>query len=107
MEQRERPSLDLRAVEVAYALPDRQRVVTVPLPQAGLTAREAVERSGLLQEFPELAERPFVLGVFGTVCEIERRLRAGDRVEIYRPLLNDPRTQRRDRAAGTRKGGRR
>jgi len=86
-------------VEVVYALPDRQRVVTLALPEAGLTAQAAVERSGLLDEFPALRERPLVLGIYGTVCAPDRPLRERDRVEIYRPLQVDPRAQRRERAA--------
>ena len=86
-------------VEVVYALPERQRVVVLDLPDAGLTALEAVERSGLLQEFPELVARPLAIGIYGTLCEGTRRLRDGDRVELYRPLRHDPRELRRERAA--------
>jgi putative ubiquitin-RnfH superfamily antitoxin RatB of RatAB toxin-antitoxin module len=85
-------------VAVAYALPDRQAVVTLALPAAGLTALQAVEISGLLEQFPELRERPLTLGVYGVACAHDRPLRNRDRVEIYRPLKVDPRTQRRQRA---------
>jgi len=51
-------------VEVVFALPERQRVVTLALPEAGPTAQMAVERSGLLDEFPELRDRPLVLGIY-------------------------------------------
>ena len=93
-------------VEVVYALPDRQRVVTLALPETGLTAQAAVERSGLLDEFPNLRDRPLVLGIYGTVCLPDRPLRDRDRVEIYRPLQVDPRTQRRERAAHAVRQGR-
>ena len=93
-------------VEVVYALPDRQRVVTLALPEAGFTAQGAVERSGLMDEFPELRDRPLVLGIYGTVCALDRPLRDRDRVEIYRPLRVDPRAQRRERAANTARPGR-
>ena len=86
-------------IEVVYALPERQRVVRLVLPATGLTAAAAVEQSGLLDAFPELRERPLVLGIFGTICAPERILRDQDRVEIYRPLRVDPRVQRRERAA--------
>jgi hypothetical protein len=92
-------------VEVVYALPDRQRVVTLALPEAGFTAQAAVERSGLLDEFPSLRDRPLVLGIYGTVCSPDRPLRNRDRVEIYRPLQVDPRAQRRERAAYTTRKG--
>ncbi len=88
-------------VEVVYALPDRQRVIRLALPETGLTARQAVEQSGLPHEFPDIGRRPLVLGIFGAVCDADRPLREGDRVEIYRPLAHDPRAIRRDRAAAT------
>ena len=88
-------------VEVVYALPDRQRVVRLALPEGGLTAQAAVECSGLLDEFPELRDRALILGIYGTVCAPDRTLRDRDRVEIYRPLRVDPRTRRRERAANT------
>ena len=93
-------------VEVVYALPDRQRIVTLALPETGLTAQAAVERSGLLDEFPNLRDRPLVLGIYGTVCLPDRPLRDRDRVEIYRPLQVDPRTQRRERATHAVRQGR-
>lgn len=86
------------AVEVAYALPQRQRVVRLPLSAAGMTAGEAVARSGLLQELPEMARRELVIGIYGAVCGPAQALRDGDRVEIYRPLAHDPRKVRRERA---------
>lgn len=84
-------------------MPDRQRVVALELPEEGLTAMQAVQRSGLLQEFPEIQEHALALAVFGVVCPGEHALRAGDRVEILRPLRHDPRTLRRERAASARK----
>jgi putative ubiquitin-RnfH superfamily antitoxin RatB of RatAB toxin-antitoxin module len=93
-------------VEVVHALPDLQRVVTLAIPETGLTAQAAVERSGLLDEFPSLRDRPLVLGIYGTVCAPDRPLRDRDRVEIYRPLQVDPRAQRRERAARTARKGR-
>ena len=93
-------------VEVVHALPDRQRVVPLALPEAGLTAQAAVERSGLLDEFPALRDRPLLLGIYGTFCAPDRPLRDRDRVEIYRPLQVDPRAQRRERAAQRARKGR-
>jgi len=85
------------AVEVVYALPDRQRVVSVPL-REGMTAEQAVQASAILAEFPELAAESRVLGIHGRRVEGTQRLRDGDRVEIYRPLKFDPRDARRKAA---------
>lgn len=87
-------------IEVAYARPDRQRVVELPW-QEGMTATQAVEASGLAREFPEIVERPLELGIFGRRIDAHRVLVAGDRVEIYRPLPDDPKERRRRRAAET------
>ena len=86
-------------IEVVFALPGRQRVVRLPLEQP-MSAEQAVSASGLLEEFPELAGRALALGVFGRTVDGRHVLRAGDRVEIYRPLKIDPREARRRAAAG-------
>jgi putative ubiquitin-RnfH superfamily antitoxin RatB of RatAB toxin-antitoxin module len=92
-------------VEVAYALPDRQTLIRLPWPAAGMTAGAAIEQSGIRARHPEIDLAPLVIGVFGTVCDASRPLQPGDRVEIYRPLRHDPREMRRARAAtATRKG---
>ena len=96
-----RAELDAAAhVEVVYALPHVQRIVRLPLPDTGLTVADAVQQSGLPSEFPELAsfaQRTFA--VYGVVRPPGHPLRAGDRVEILRPLRQDPRALRRERAA--------
>lgn len=89
-------------VEVAYALPDDQRLVALELP-AGSSAADAVRASGLAAEFPDIDPERGPLGIFGKRCDPHRVLRPGDRVEIYRRLQVDPREARRLRARG---GGR-
>jgi len=84
-------------VEVVFALPDRQRVVQLPL-RDGMTALEAVQAAGLEREFPELVGRRLELGIYGRRVEATQVLRNGDRVEIYRPLKFDPREARRKAA---------
>jgi putative ubiquitin-RnfH superfamily antitoxin RatB of RatAB toxin-antitoxin module len=86
------------AVEVAYAQKDRQELVALKLP-AGATAREAVERSGLLGKFPEIDLAKNKLGVFAKPVKPDTALRDRDRVEIYRPLIADPKAVRQKRAA--------
>lgn len=89
-------------VEVVYALRDRQVLLEVTLAR-GATARQAVERSGILQRCPEIDPARATLGVFGRIASPDVRLRDGDRVEIYRPLIADPKDARRERARRTRR----
>lgn len=85
-------------VEVVYALPEVQSLITLEV-EPPITARQAVERSGLLQRHPEIDLDQAKLGVFGKVVPPDRELAEGERVEIYRPLIADPRDRRRQRAA--------
>jgi uncharacterized protein len=84
-------------VEVLYATPAEQRIVRVAF-EDGMTARDAVVRSGLPRLFPEIGRRELVLGIFGTRVDPGQLLRAGQRVEICRPLRADPRVARRELA---------
>lgn len=82
------------AIEVACALPDRQIVLPLEVP-AGCTAGQALERSGIFALQPALDPARCGIGIFGQEVAAERVLRAGDRVEVLRPLLDDPRERRR------------
>lgn len=85
-------------VEVVYARPESQQLLTVVVP-AGCTAIEAIRLSGLIEQFPgqNLPHAP--LGIFGRRVPPSTVLKAGDRVEIYRPLIASPKAARRRRAA--------
>lgn len=85
-------------VEVACATAKKQVVLRVELP-AGGTVAEAIERSGIRAQFPGLIVDPAAVGIFSRKTDMEQALRAGDRVEIYRPLIADPKEVRRQRAA--------
>ncbi len=85
-------------VEVAYALPDRQAIVEVEVP-LGTTAVEAARQSGIMERFEGLDLENARLGIFGKIAANTQVLRAGDRVEIYRPLIADPKEVRKARAA--------
>ena len=90
---------DTIAIEVAYALPDTQRIVAVDVP-VGATALEAVKQSGIEQFFDELTiSDDLKLGVFGKAVSASHVLSVGERVEIYRPLKIDPKEVRKQRAA--------
>lgn len=84
-------------IEVVYALRDRQTLLTIVV-EEGTTVILAVERSGILQRYPEIDLARAVLGVFGKVVMPATPLRDGDRVEIYRPLIANPKQTRRERA---------
>ncbi len=93
------------AVEVAYALPDKQKIVSL-LVEPGTTALQAVKKSGISQIFPEIDPDTAKMGIFGQSLGTkgllkahEHLLKEGDRVEIYRPLIADPKEVRRRRAA--------
>jgi hypothetical protein len=85
-------------VEVAYALPNVQEIVTVEV-EAGATLRQAIERSGLLNRYPEIDLAVNKVGIFGRLAKQDEVLRARDRVEIYRVLIADPKEVRKQRAA--------
>ena len=88
------------AVEVVYALADKQKLLRLTVPY-GATVREAALRSGLDAHFPGLDLATSPLGIFGkAVAKPEERvLEEGERVEIYRPLSADPKEVRKQRAA--------
>lgn len=87
-------------VEVIFALPEQQIIRQVVL-NSPVTVADAIEASGLLQDFPEIDLKAHGAGVFGEPRELDDVLQMGDRVEIYRPLIADPKETRRHRAQGT------
>jgi putative ubiquitin-RnfH superfamily antitoxin RatB of RatAB toxin-antitoxin module len=89
---------EMISVEVAYALPNKQRIERVEVPE-GSTAIEAVKVSGIDRHFEELdLAGDLALGIFGKTVPEKQVLQPGDRVEIYRPLLIDPKEVRKRRA---------
>jgi putative ubiquitin-RnfH superfamily antitoxin RatB of RatAB toxin-antitoxin module len=84
-------------VEVAYANPEQQVIVALEM-QEGVTVEQAIKASGLLNRFPEIDATDLKVGIFGSVCKLDQPLRQADRVEIYRPLIHDPKEARRQRA---------
>jgi putative ubiquitin-RnfH superfamily antitoxin RatB of RatAB toxin-antitoxin module len=84
-------------VEVVYATRERQKLVSLEV-EHGCSVAEAIERSGLKDEFPDLVVDPRAVGIFGRKVPPDHVLQPGDRVEIYRPLIADPREARRQRA---------
>ena len=85
-------------VEVACALPRRQLILVLQVDE-GTTAEQAIRASGILEQFPEIDLESSKVGIFGKPCKLTHILHQGDRVEIYRPLIADPREIRKQRAA--------
>lgn len=85
-------------VEVAYAKETEQALLAVE-GETGLTVQDAIERSGVLKRYPEIDLATNKVGVFGKLTKLGQTLENGDRVEIYRPLIADPKEQRKKRAA--------
>ena len=87
------------AIEVAYALPERQRILALKVP-VGTTMLDAAERSGIARVFGGLDLATAKMGIFGKAVADPRRhvLADGDRVEVYRPLTADPKEARKARA---------
>lgn len=85
-------------VEVVYALPDAQEVVSVKLAE-GSTLQQALEASGLLEKYPDIDLKKNKFGIFAKLSKVDTVLRDRDRVEIYRPLIADPKEVRKQRAA--------
>jgi len=100
-------SAEVISVEVAYATPEEQRIISLEV-VPGTTLRQAIEQSGILEHFSEIDLGNAKVGIFGKLKKLDEALRAGDRVEIYRPLIADPKQVRKQRAAAgkaMKKGG--
>jgi uncharacterized protein len=97
MDDKVREDKELVEIEVAYAKPEEQVIVTVNVP-LGATVGQALFLSGLLERFPEINRTEPIVGIFGATCKLDQTVKQGDRVEIYRPLIHDPKEARRQRA---------
>lgn len=84
-------------IEVVYALPHEQALLRQQV-LPGTTVKEAIQASGLLQKYPEIDLATSKLGIFGKLTKPDTVLREKDRIEIYRPLIADPKEVRRKRA---------
>jgi len=84
-------------IEVAYATPDKQARLMIKA-SIGTTVEQAINQSGIISQFPEIALATIKVGIFGKVCPLTKVVEQGDRVEIYRPLQQSPMDARRNRA---------
>lgn len=97
--------MNLIQVEVVYALPHKQTVLSLRVSQEE-QVQQVIEQSGILQQFPDIDLDCNMVGIFGRQVKLDQRLRNGDRIEIYRPLLADPKEIRRRRAEQAKEAGR-
>ena len=92
------------SIEVCYAAADAQTLIAVDLPE-GATLQRALDASGILQRYPTIDLETQKVGVFGKLKPLDTVLADHDRVEIYRPLLVDPKLSRQRRVQKARKAG--
>lgn len=78
-------------IGITYALPHRQAWLDIEVPE-GTTIQDAIERSGILKQFPEINLEQQKVGIYSKVSKLDAVLNDGDRVEIYRPIICDPKT---------------
>jgi uncharacterized protein len=92
------------SIEVCYALPNEQALIPIELPE-GSTLQQALDASGILKRFPQIDLAQQKVGVYGKLKPLDTVLADHDRVEIYRPLIVDPKAARQRRVEKTRKEG--
>lgn len=95
---------DMVHVEVVYALPDEQRVFTLVVNKE-MSVEEIIKQSGVLEQYPEIDLTKNKVGVFSRNVKLDATVRDKDRIEIYRPLLADPKEIRRKRAEQAKAAG--
>lgn len=84
-------------VEVAYATPERQQIIPLRVPE-GTTVAECIEQSNIKRYFAEIDLETQKVGIWSKAAKLDQTPRDGDRIEIYRPLIADPKAVRRKRA---------
>ena len=94
---------DTVAVELVLATPERQVLLALAV-EEGATVADVIATSGIASRFPDLVLEEMPAGIWGKPVERGRTVRAGDRIELYRPLEVDPREARRQRARADKKG---
>lgn len=92
-------------LEVVYGLPERQKIMVVQV-APGTTVERAIMQSGILQYFDDIDLQKNAVGIWNKTCKLADQPRNGDRIEIYRPLIADPKEIRRKRAEKAKSEGR-
>lgn len=84
-------------IEIIYALPEEQELLDLQV-ENETCIEEAIKQSGILQKYPEIDLTVNKVGIFSQITNLDMPLRDGDRIEIYRPLIIDPKEARKNRA---------
>lgn len=92
-------------VDVVYALPEQQKILSIKV-SPGITFIDAVKQSKIVELFPEIDLEKVKLGTFSRLAKHSEELKPGQRIEIYRPLIADPKDVRRRRAEKAKEEGR-
>ena len=85
-------------IEIAYALPEEQVIISIKVPTI-FNVQQAIEKSGIQKKFPSIDLSKNKVGIFGKKTTLDQTLNDRDRIEIYLPLILDPKEMRRKRAA--------
>ena len=93
------------SIEVAYALPDQQALLEVVIEQ-GTSVEQAIKASGIIKRFPQIDLSKDKVGIWNRSCKLTDEPKNGDRIEVYRPLIADPKEARRRRAEKAKDEGR-
>ena len=96
---------DTLTIEVAYALPDKQSLLEIEVPE-GAHVKQAIELSGIMNLYPEIDLSVNKVGIWNRTAKLVEALKDGDRIEIYRPLIADPKEVRKKRAEKAKLEGR-
>jgi hypothetical protein len=92
-------------IEVAYGLPQKQQLITLNV-ESGITVEQAILKSGILSIFPEIDLSKNAVGIWNRMAKLTDTVSNGDRIEIYRPLIADPKEVRKKRAEQAKLAGR-
>lgn len=98
-------SVEQLLIEVVYALPDKQTLLSLHVDENS-TIEQAIQSSGILEQYPQIDLKKNKVGVWNKAAKLTDILEDGDRIEIYRPLIADPKEVRKRRAEKAKEEGR-
>ena len=95
----------MKTIDIVYALPDSATTITFKTNDE-LNVEEVIKQCGILQKCPEIDLASIAVGIWNRTCKLNQMVKDGDRIEIYRPLIADPKEARRRRAEKAKDEGR-